>query len=252
MRKQLFAVLALFALLLVPSFALAQQNTLTQTTLSAAITVSQNTFALASATNVTVGATSYNTDLYIDRELMVVTAVSGTVVTVLRGQGGTQAAAHSASNMVLVGRPSWFVAFDPQGTCVLANVVATPIVNYKTGAQWLCSSVSLTFVPGFGGSAGAVAANYSVTAPVASAAGQVTPSGPLFHITGALAITGFLIPVGCNATVRGGCTFTVIPDGTFTWTTANNIALAGTAVVNKALTFTWDATNSKWVPNYIA
>jgi hypothetical protein len=58
--------------------------------------------------------------------------------------------------------------------------------------------------------------------------------------------------VGCAATAVGTCSFTIIPDGAFTWTTAGNIALAGTAVVNKALTFLWDAKNSKWVPNYIA
>jgi hypothetical protein len=85
------------------------------------------------------------------------------------------------------------------------------------------------------------------TAAVASVAGQVTPSGPLFHITGALAITGFLLPVGFT-----GGSFTVIPDGTFTWTTANNIAIAGTAVVNKALTFWYDTNSSKFVPSYLS
>lgn len=239
------------ALLLTASFASAQQNTLTKTTLSAAISSSATTLQLASATGITVGTNAYTTGLVIDTEYIVIIANPGgsTTYSVLRGQGGTKASAHSASTMVLAGRPSWFVAFDPSGTCVLANVVATPIVNYKTGNQTLCSSVTLTYVPGFiNQNAPGLTA---VTAAVASAAGAIIPSGPLFHVTGALAVTGFTVPVGCNATVRGGCSFTIIPDGAFTWTTAGNIAVAGTAVVNRAITFVWDATNSKFVPSYV-
>jgi hypothetical protein len=247
--KQAFLSLAL---LLIPTLASAQQNTLTQTTLAAALTSSGNTVVLASGTGVTVGANSYTTGLFIDREYLVVTAnpggVSGTY-SVLRGQGGTGASAHASGTMVLLGKPNWFSAFDPQGSCVLANVVATPIVNYKTGNQSLCSSVTLTFGAGFSNSIPEAA---QVTKAVASAAGAILPSGPLFHVTGTAAVTGFTIPVGCNATAVGGCTFTIIPDAVFTWTAAGNIALAGTAVVNKALTFVWDATNQKWVPSYIA
>ena len=251
MKTLKLAVLS-FALLLLPMLASAQQNNLTQTTLSAALTASGTTVVLASGTGVTTGANAYTTALYIDREYLVVTAnpgaVSGTY-TVLRGQGGTGATAHASGTMVLLGKPSWFVASDPQGVCVLANVIATPIVNYKTGNESLCSSVTLTFGPGFMNSIPEVAI---VTKLVASAAGAILPSGPLFHVNGTAAITGFTIPVGCNATAVGGCQFTIIPDAVFTWTAAGNIALAGTAVVNKALTFTWDATNSKWVPSYIA
>lgn len=63
------------------------------------------------------------------------------------------------------------------------------------------------------------------------------------HISGALAITGFTPPfpdfVG---------TICIIPDGTFTTTTATNIGLASTAVVGKALFMTYDG--SKWWPSY--
>jgi hypothetical protein len=243
MKTLKLAVLSL-ALLLVPMLAQAQQNNLTQTSLSAAVTANATSLQVASATGITVGTNSYNTSIYIDRELLTVTAISGTTLSVLRGQGGTGAAAHSASNMVLAGRPSWFSAFDPQGTCVLANVVATPIVNYKNGNQWICSSVTLTFVPGF---SNGTSIPEVVTTAVASVAGTTTPSGPLFHITGTNAITAWGIPVGCNATVRGGCSFTVIPDAAFTTTATNNIATAVTAVINLAMIWTWDASNSKFV-----
>jgi hypothetical protein len=50
-----------------------------------------------------------------------------------------------------------------------------------------------------------------------------------------------LLPVGF-----AGGSFTVIPDGAFTWTTANNIATAGTAVASHMITFTYDFNTSKW------
>lgn len=263
--KKLLLAFALFSL---PSLAFGQ-TALTTTTLSNNMSAAALTIQLASVTGIsgfgpgitnptggTAAGTGNITDIYIDRELMQVVSVNTTakVVSVLRGQGGSQASAHASGDMVIIGPPGSFYNYDPEGLCIGTGSTPaqyTPWVNQRTSAQWLCSSVTNTWVPGWQ-NPGISGSPIAVTAAVASAAGQVTPSGPLFHITGALAITGFLIPVGCNATAVGGCSFTVIPDGTFTWTTANNIALAGTAVVNKALTFTWDAKNSKWVPSYIA
>jgi hypothetical protein len=43
---------------------------------------------------------------------------------------------------------------------------------------------------------------------------------------------------------------TLIPTGAFTTTVAGNIALISTAVVNRALTMTYDATTVKWYPSY--
>lgn len=216
----------------------AQQNLLTQTSLSAAISATAQTFPVASATNIT---TSPATLLYVEREAMLVLAVSGTTITVARGQVGTPAVAHPSAEMVLAGRPDYFATTAPSGACTTATVYASPYINISTGLEWLCSSITLRWVPGFQNSL----APPEVTAAVASAAGLITPSGPLFHITGALAITGFNIPVGFR---NGG--FCVIPDGTFTTTTANNIALASTAVVNKTLCWTFEGTTSKFVPSY--
>lgn len=80
--------------------------------------------------------------------------------------------------------------------------------------------------------------------PVASLAGAITPTGPIFHVTGVAAITGINVPAGFSGQI------TVIPDGIFTWTTAGNIFLAGTAVVGKAIIFTYDSTTKKWYPSY--
>lgn len=251
------------------------QTALTQTTLSSAVsgasvyygngTTSIDTqVALASVTGVTAAANATNgqftTYLLIDRELMGVNTVNTTtkIVGVSRGIGGTSAQDHVINTMVLispagglVSQGGGFQTVDPQGNCTVAATLFTPWVNVINGYQWLCSSITKTWVPGFG-NPGNSQSPLAVTAAVASAAGSILPSGPLFHVTGALAVTGFTVPVGFNGTAAGGGCFNIIPDGTFTWTTAGNIALAGTAVVNKQLQFCWDATNSKWVPSYIA
>jgi hypothetical protein len=81
-------------------------------------------------------------------------------------------------------------------------------------------------------------------ANVASAT-TITPTGEIFHVTGTTAIVTINAPyTGFNGTI------TIIPDGIFTWTAAGNIALAGTAVVSKALTMTYDSTTVKWYPSY--
>ncbi|MGH9452346.1 MAG: hypothetical protein ACRD2O_00070 [Terriglobia bacterium] len=258
MKPKLRNFLLVAALLaLSPALCRAQQYTLTQTTLSAAISNSQTSFALASVTGITVSNNTNATDIYIDRELMQVTAVNSTtsIVSVLRGVGG-QSAAHASGDMVLASSPAAFINFDPSGACSTTAptgptmaVPAQPAINVYSGAQWLCSSVTGNWVPGFG-NYGLSGTPVALTAAVASAAGAILPSGPLFHITGALAITGFTIPTGFNATAAGGGGFCVVPDGAFTTTAAGNIALASTAVVNRLLCWTWDAKNSKFVPSY--
>jgi hypothetical protein len=50
---------------------------------------------------------------------------------------------------------------------------------------------------------------------------------------------------------QGGGSITLIPTGAFTWTTAGNIAVAGTAVVNRALTMVYDSGTAKWYPSYV-
>ena len=226
----------LITLGLFTSPAFGQAVTLTQTSLSAAVTASATTFSVASATNV-----STSSALYVDKELMYVSAVNGTQVTVGRGEFGTAAVSHASGAMVLVGVPSAFFTYPPTGSCTASQTPATPWVDIRTSAQYLCSSVTGTWVAGWQNDL----LSNAPTAAVASAAGLITPSGPLFHVTGTAAITGFNIPVGFSYG-----SFTVIPDGAFTTTNANNIALASTAVVSKALTFVYDPVTGKFYPGY--
>lgn len=224
-----------------------------QTTTASYTSATSSVIKVASATGITAPTNNVSQKLYIinpgkaQGELMTVVSVSGNFVTVSRldeYKGSILSGAIvliGPSDVTQAGGPGGFQECDPYGAPTADPSILTPWVNVVTGAQWIYSSVMSSWVPGWNNTQTPPAP----TAAVASAAGLVTPSGPLFHITGALAITGFNIPVGFT-----GGSFDVIPDGTFTWTTANNIALAGTAVVSKILRFVYDANTAKFYPNY--
>lgn len=278
MKNHIQKLLLSFALILgFAGIASAQQNVLVQTTLSAAIPVtpsslfssSANTVQVASATGITVvqlnSTQTLNQQsqwvLYIDREEMLVTGINGTTLFVTRGYNSTLAAPHASGTMVLYGRANWFYTADPGATpgsgtgvsgvsCTAASVFVSPYLNVRTGGQWLCSTITGTWVPGWNNAGGDF---FAATATVASANGVITPSGPFFSMSGTNAITGFTTPVGFNATASGGGCFVVNPTGIWTWTAAGNIAKAGTTTATLILvTFCWDAATSKWIPSRIA
>lgn len=240
---------------------------LTQTTLSGALAPNQLTFTVASATGITAPVANIQQQLYIigvgqkRGELVNVTAVSGTSITVSR-LSAFKAYWPSGSLVVIGPAPtsssglmggmllgSGFYEYDPPGASASNNssaaaaVLYTPWINVTNGNQWIWSDVVNCWVPGWNNEA-----NKNVTAVVASAAGSIVPSGPLFHVTGTAAVTGFTIASMIGFT-QGS--FTIIPDGNFTWTAAGNIGVLGTAVTSRALTFTWDSNAVKWYPSYV-
>lgn len=241
-------------------------NTITQTTLSGAINQTALTLSVTSATNITAPVSNFQQAIYVINkdqtigELMYVVGLNGTQVSVVReslfrqsfGAGATVVIAPAPNAGVFYGGnvqvPSFYET-DPVGNPNVAGSypgapVLTPWLNTTNGNQWV-QGIAGQWVPGWNNPSSLS----GVTAAVASAAGAIVPSGRLFHVTGTEAITGFT-----NASMIGfaGGSFTIIPDAIFTWTAAGNIALAGTAVVNKALTFTWDSNAGKWNPSYIA
>lgn len=232
---------------------------LTATKLSAAVTSnSQTVFTVASAT----GIAANTTVLWVEdgpggnSEAVFVNSVSGTQISVTRGYGGTVVNNHLSGSVVLAGAPPAFVSTDPSGSCT-ASQSYTPTINIvggsnglKGGNQWICSSISGNWVPGFFNTQRPA----GVTTAVASVAGATDPSGPLFHISGTNAITAWgsstsagLGDGGGSATQPYGAPFCVIPDAAFTWTATNNIATAGTAVANLVICFTFDGTAKKYV-----
>lgn len=259
--KTSLSLLALALACIMP--AASAQTALTQTTLSSAMSSTSTTvMTVASATGfVANGSLAFIFDATGgNSEAVFVNAVSGTQVMVTRGYNGTLANQHVTGSLVFVGPPVAFNVVNPSGSAPFVNGVSscsnvpyTPYINIMNGTEWLCSTISKSWVPGWYNDMAAP----GVTAAVASVAGATLPSGPLFHITGTNAITAwgsstsvFGTGAGGSATDVVGAPFCIIPDAAFTTTATNNIALASTAVINKVLCYTFDQTNKKYVPNY--
>jgi hypothetical protein len=279
---KLFAILAVLAALAIATPA--QQNYLGQTTLSAAvagqyygpgstgnvpaptlITVTSATSIVGSNPNLSITANqpNFQTELYIDREAMLVIGVNGTQLTVVRGVAGTAATPHGNGAMVLFGPPRFFYKNDPGGIggvgggtvsnvpCILNNVVVSPWVNILTGAQWYCSPTALVWVPGFNN---AQLNTGPAAATVASVAGATNISFPVIKISGTNAITSWTFTgngaIGVNgaatANTQVGGQFCVIPTGIFTTTATNNIGAATTAIVGVEQCWVWNGPDGKW------
>ena len=121
------------------------------------------------------------------------------------------------------------------GSAVFATTptLVTPVLGAATGTSIALSSFSAV----------------SAAAPTIASATTIAPTTPIVFISGTTAVVTITAAAPIST---GGGAITLIPTGIFTWTTAGNIALAGTAVVSKALTMTYDATTTKWYPSYVA
>jgi hypothetical protein len=84
-------------------------------------------------------------------------------------------------------------------------------------------------------------------APTIASASTIAPTKQITFISGTTAIDEITAPTGIATT---GGQITLIPTGIFTTTTNENIALASTAVVGRALIMTYDATTGFWYPSY--
>ena len=88
----------------------------------------------------------------------------------------------------------------------------------------------------------------TTAAPTLASATTIAPLTLITFISGTTAIVTITPPSPISL---GGGTITLIPTGAFTWTAAGNIAVLGTAVVNRALTLVYDVTTTKWYPSYV-
>src|SRR6185312_14194755 len=128
-----------------------------------------------------------------------------------------------------------------------ANTVITPWVNVVTGEQWVLGLNNI-WVRGWNWN-GANTGGGMGTLVTAVAGVLPTPTAPIFHVaaSGTPAVTGIPLPTGF-----AGGSITIIPDAAFTWTTGDgSIAVGGTAVQYRALTFTYDLVAGKWYPSYV-
>jgi hypothetical protein len=120
------------------------------------------------------------------------------------------------------------------GSAVFANTptLVTPIIGAATGTSLALSTFTAV----------------TAAAPTLASAATIAPITPIAFVSGTAAVVTITAVVPIST---GGGTITLIPTGAFTWTTAGNIAVAGTAVVNRTLTMTYDATTTKWYPSYV-
>jgi len=105
---------------------------ITRTTLSAAIsTPGERVIQVKSATGFVAGY-----GLYIDREYMKITSVTGTLIGVRRGAQGTRATPHLLGATVQVAPPNYFTTFDRAGVGTAANELVQPYINIVNGNAW--------------------------------------------------------------------------------------------------------------------
>jgi hypothetical protein len=111
-------------------------------------------------------------------------------------------------------------------------VMVTPVIGAATGTSLSLSGFSAV----------------SAAAPTIASATTIAPTTPIVFVSGTAAVVNITAAAPIST---GGGTITLIPTGAFTWTAAGNIAVLGTAVVNRALTMTYDTTTTKWYPSYV-
>jgi hypothetical protein len=141
------------------------------------------------------------------------------------------------------------------GNVTTANITTDVVTNGSVSGTWDVAGTSKadTIAPHTGGGAitiasASVKSGYwaNVLGANVASAGTITPTGQVFHITGALAIATINLPyAGFNGEIY------TIPDGAFTWGMSGNIAVTGIAIVNQCITWTYDSNIGKWYPSYI-
>jgi hypothetical protein len=180
MKRTLKALLAMSALVL--ALPLCAQTSLTQTTLSSAVTsASATSIVVASATGITapspfagnVAGGQAGTELIVDQEAMLVTAVNGTTINVVRGANSTIGSPHGSGSIVWVATPSQLYTIVPVGACTATGTV-NPYINVLTGQFWFCDSSTGNWQPVF--STGAITP-VATSAAIQTAAQTFTVKG---------------------------------------------------------------------------
>jgi len=246
---RLAALLALILGLASPSFA---QTVLNSTTLAAAVADGvTRTITLTSATGVTApaGGTAAVV-LLVDREIMTVLSVSGTVVQVTRASD-TRAVPHINGAIVWIAPRQNVTTYVPSGQCTRTSLQAVPLIvgagvglGSEVGSLFDCLGVTTAGQwVNTNGSAGFPVLGSTVASP----AGVLTPTGTYFKVSGTNAITGFTLPAGAAP----GFTLYLEATGIWTWTAAGNILTAGTTTAaGRVFAFVWNG--AKFVPMVIA
>lgn len=147
MKNTLTRTLTVLALILTLSVGLSAQLTkaalfiLNTTTLNGALTATQTTLVLTSAsasTGASFGAPAAGQCLVVDNELMRIVSMNSTTATVTRGLQNP--AAHATSSNVFTGPCANFFTYDPPaGACTPASF-PVPWINTTNGTRYWCRS----------------------------------------------------------------------------------------------------------------
>lgn len=151
--KNLIALVG--AIVLATAIGYAQTFTLANTTLSGSISATQTTLVLASASassGSSFGSAAVGQCLFIDAELMRITAVSSTTMTVSRATGsggGGSATPHYTGAIIFRAACSAFQQAEPPlsgnwrtGGNVTCTAYPAPWINVKTANVWWCNTVN--------------------------------------------------------------------------------------------------------------
>src|SRR5688572_177597 len=103
-------------------------TTLSTTTLSSGVALSDNVVQLASTSGLVAG-----TRLYVDGELLEVISVGVGGTKVRRGVDGTKGTAHVAGETVYIGQAHQFYSQDPKGRPP-AEILVSPYINVVNGS----------------------------------------------------------------------------------------------------------------------
>lgn len=150
MKNFTHKILFVLALTLAVASGALAQNTTPQTTLSSAIISGQTQIAVASVSSNAIVSPSltmqpavlgaFQTELFVDAELIGVTSLNGTTLTVQRGLEGTPQTPHASGAVVWWGPPNYFSLSvgNPSGACTASNVTSLPRFYVFTGQGWTC------------------------------------------------------------------------------------------------------------------
>lgn len=95
------------------------------------------------------------------------------------------------------------------------------------------------------GANGVIATGTTAGAPTIVSATTITPITPILFVSGTTTIQTITAPAPIST---NGGSITIVPTGAFSTNTAGNIAIAVTAIVNQAITLTYDPIALKWYP----
>lgn len=137
-NKTLFTLILAAVLALGLAQPIHAQTILDQTFLTAAMSATATTMTVTSNTGFTASTNTVEYWAFIENEAVRINAVSGTLITVQRGQEGAQTA-HPINSIVHVGLKTRFYTNDPPiGSCTRATELVIPRINVRNGNLWDC------------------------------------------------------------------------------------------------------------------